>query len=234
MSLVYAGESDTSEVIAFEAINYYVVRHFNAYSVAVTGFLSPEVELPARVEIAVPTGSEITWFSEFSGGPIENDPEFIEPFDVRTEGSLDIYTVTTRYNHAVQVEYRTDDDLNSRISSGVYSLSMEYTPVADTPILRLMTNLPAESRVEDPTVEFMGEDEHGRLVFMRMYTDVPALTVVQGEITYMPPAGQGMIVQGGNPLSGLGIAITVAIGTIVVVGLFVYLGNRRRQMYSDV
>ena len=67
---------DITEITPFEALNYYIARHFNAYSVAVTGFLNPEVELPAKVEIAIPTGSEILWFSEISGGFIGNDPEF--------------------------------------------------------------------------------------------------------------------------------------------------------------
>jgi len=217
------------EAIPFEAINYYIARHFNAYSVAVTGFLNPEVELPAKVEIAVPSGSDIIWFSEFSGGFVGNDPEFNEPFDMRTEGNLDIYTVVTQYNHAIQIEYHIEGDPNTQVSSGAYSLVMEYTPLTDTPLVRLMTNLPAESVVEDPYVEFMGEDENGYLVFMRLYTDVPALTPVQGEITYTPPEGRGMVAQGGDLLGGLGVAIISAVVVVAAALAFIVISNKRRK-----
>ena len=224
--------SNLSEPVPFEAINYYIARHFNAYSIAVTGFLNPEVELPAKVEIAVPAGSDIVWFSEFSGGFIANDPEFTEPFTVRTEGNLDIYTVVTEYHHAIQIEYHVEDDPNERVSPGVYRLSMEYTPLTDTPIVRLMTNLPAESVVDDPNVEFMGVDDNGSLVFMRVYTNVPALTPVQGEITFMPPDGQGMIAQGGDLLGGLGVAVLATLAVIVVAAAFIFVSSRRKMQDS--
>ncbi|MCL2403527.1 MAG: hypothetical protein FWC86_04795 [Coriobacteriia bacterium] len=229
LSHAYASDAEyTLELTPFEAINYYIARHAGAYSVAVTGFLSPEVELPAKVEIAVPAGSEIIWFSEFSGGFISNDPEFTEPFNMRTEGNLDIYTVITQYNHAIQIEYHLEDDPVTRLSPGLYSLAMEYTPVADTPILRLMTNLPAESLVQDSDVEFMGENDEGYLVFMRIYNDVPAFAAVQGEISHQPPAGQGTVLEGGSLLGGLGIAITAAVTVILAATIFIVWSSKRR------
>jgi len=172
-------EQEQSEVTPFEAINYFKVRHFSGYSIAVIGFLNPEVELPAIVELAIPAGSEVIWFSEVSGGPIANDPEFTEPFNMRTEHGFDIYTVTLEHYHSVQVEYRTDQNPVTRLSRGVYSIQMSYTPIADLPILRLMTNLPAETIVQDPNVELIGANEEGEPIFFRIYTDISAFQTVQ-------------------------------------------------------
>jgi len=226
-----ATETDTdAAVIPFEAINYFVARHFNAYSAAATGFLPPDTPLPATVEVAIPAGSEIMWFSEVSGGPIQNDPEFTAPFNMRTENGLDIYTVTLEHYPVVQIEYNLDNnDPNERIATGQYRISMAYTPATDTPILRLMTNLPAETVVNDQDVTFMGEDADGYLVFFRIYNDVPAFQPVTGEITYNPPAGTGFIAQGGSLLGGFTVVILGVMGVVVAALAFIVYSNKRKQ-----
>jgi len=225
--------SDFDEVVAFEAINYYVARHFNAYSASVTGFLNMTVELPAKVELAIPAGAEVMWMSEVSGGPIANDPEFEDPQVSRTENGLDIYTVVLEHFPILQIEYAIDGNPNVSLGGGEYSISMEYTPVTDTPFLRLMTNVPAESIVTDPSVEFMGEDASGYLVFFRMYSEVIAFQSVQGEITYSPPAGTGMIAEGGNLFGGLWITIVVVAGGIALVAGYLVLMARRRRLSHE-
>jgi len=218
-----------AEVTPFEAINYYLARHFSAYSVAVTGFLNPEVQLPVTVEIAVPAGSEIIWFSEFSGGPVANDPQIPEPLNVRTEGNLDIYTAVLQNYHAIQIEYHIDHEPTTRLSEGMYSVSMEYTLIADVPYFRFMTNLPAESIVQDANVEFMGADAEGYLVFMRLFTDVSAHTTMQGEITFMPPEGQGMIDEGVSLLGGIGTTVAMIAVAIAAVLAFLFVTARRQR-----
>jgi len=231
--LVAASEvqsADINEVTPFEAINYYVARHFNAYSIAVTGFLNSEAQLPAKVEIAIPEGSEILWFSEMSGSDfIGNDPEFTEPFNLRTEAGLDIYTVVLEHYPAVQIEYHIEGDPNRRISEGIYSVAMEYTPLADTPFLRLMTNLPPGSIVDDSNVEFMGATAEGYLVFMQLHENVSSLQPVWGEITYQPPEGAGMIAEGGNLLGGLGVALASSAAVLVVIVGFMHVNKRRKS-----
>ncbi|MCL2606705.1 MAG: hypothetical protein FWD93_05440 [Coriobacteriia bacterium] len=218
------------EVIPFEAVNHYLARHFNAYSVAVTGFLNPETELPAKVEIAIPAGSDVIWMSEFSGGPLDLEIQFEEPSAVRSEAGLDIYTAVLTQSLALQIEYHIDDNSspNRALGDGQYAISMEYTAHQDIPFIRLMTNFPAETVVTDPTVEFMGEDAEGYLVFMRVYTDVPAFRAVQGEIVYTPPVGRGMIAEGGNLVGGIGIAAISAAVAIVAAAAFVLASSKRR------
>ena len=152
-----------------------------------------------------------------------------EPFNRRTEAGLDIYTVVLEHYPAVQIEYHIENDPNQRVSEGVYSVVMEYTPLADTPFLRLMTNLPPGSIVDDPNVEFMGATAEGYLVFMRLYENVSALQPVWGEITYQPPEGAGMIAAGGNLLGGLGIALFSAVAVIVFAAAFMYFNKRRKS-----
>jgi len=227
--LAMADSTNQPKITAFEAINYFKARHIRSYSVAVIGFLNPEVELPATVELAVPAGSEITWFSEISGGPIADDPEFTEPFNMRTESGFDIYTVTLEHYHSVQIEYELGYNPVTQLSDGVYSIQMQYTPIADLPILRLMTNLPTETTIQDPSVEFMGEDEAGNLIFFRFYTDISAFQTVQDEITYLPPEGLGMIVQNDNLLSGIIVAIAVVL-TVLAVGIgYIFFTKKRKK-----
>jgi len=228
-----ANPSAQSEITHFEAINYFKARHLTNYSVAVIGFLSPEVELPATVELAIPAGSELVWFSEVSGGPIANDPEFTEPFNVRTESNLDIYTVTLEHYHSVQIEFHTEGNPVTRLSDGAYSIQMSYTPIADLPILRLMTNLPAETVVQDPNVEFMGIDEEDNPIVFRMYTDVSAFETVQGEITYFPPEGLGMIVQDDNLLSGIVVVIAAVLAVIAVAAGYIFFVNKRKRQINE-
>jgi len=221
--------SDFDQVTPFEAINFTVNRHFNAYSAAVIGFLNMTVELPAKVEIAVPQGSEILWFSEISGGPVANDPEFRDQQPTRTENGQDIYTVVLEHFPIVQIEYRINHDPNTRLGDGQYSIAMEYTPATDTPFLRLMTNLPEESIVTDPEVEFMGQDSEGYLVFFRLFGDVSAFQTVQGEITYTPPAGTGMIAEGGNLLGGLWVTIAVSLAGVALAATYLILKARNQK-----
>ena len=231
--LAAASPTQQSEITPLEAINFFKVRHFSGYSAAVIGFLSPEVELPATVELAIPAGSEITWFSEVSGGPIANDPEFTEPFNVRTESNLDIYTVTLEHYHSVQVEYRTDHNPVTRLSDGMYSIQMSYTPIADLPILRLMTNLPAETTVQDPNVEFMGTDDEGNPIMFRIYTNIAAFQTVQGEITYFPPVGQGMVAVSGSVWEGLVITLAASAAVIAIAATFVIVTKKRKAQSEE-
>ena len=230
-----ANPADQPEITPLEAINYFKARHFTGYSSVAIGFLNPEAQLPATVELAIPTGAEIIWFSEVSGGPVANDPEFTEPFNVRTESGLDIYTVTLEHYHSVQIEYRTNynDNPVTQLSSGTYSIFMQYTPAADLPILRLMTNLPAETTVQDPNVEFMGEDETGDLVFFRIYTDVNAFQTIQGEITYFPPAGLGMPAASGSVWEGLIIALAAGTTVTAIATTFIIITKKRKTQIEE-
>ena len=222
-----------SEIVPFEAINYFKARHIDRYSIAVIGFLNSEVELPATVELAIPAGSEVIWFSEASGGPIANDPEFTEPFNIRTESNFDIYTVTLEHYHSVQIEYRTDYNPVTRLSDGWYSIQMSYTPIADLPILRLMTNFPAETIVQDPNVEFMGTDDEGNPIMFRIYTDISAFQTVQGEITYFPPEGLGMVATTGSVWEGLIITLVASAAVIAIAITFVVITKKRKAPIKE-
>ena len=224
-----ADSASQPDIIAFEAINYFKARHIRGYSVAVIGFLNPEVELPATVELAIPAGSEIIWFSEVSGGLLADDPEFTEPFNLRTESGFDIYTVTLEHYHSVQIEYELDYNPVTQLSDGVYSIQMQYTPITGLPILRLMTNLPAETTIQDPSVEFMGEDEAGNLIFFRLYTDISPFQTVQGEITYLPPEGLGMIAQNDNLLGGIIVAIAAVLAVLAIGIGYIFFANKRKK-----
>ena len=233
IQLAVASQAEQSEITALEAINYFKARHLSGYSTAVIGFLNPEVELPATVELAIPAGSEIIWFSEVSGGPIANDPEFTEPFNMRTESGFDIYTVTLEHYHSVQIEYRTDFNPVTRLSDGWYSIQMSYTPIADLPILRLMTNLPAETVVQDPNVELIGTDDEGNPIMFRIYTNIAAFETVQGEITYFPPAGLGMPATIGSVWEGLIITLAASAAVIAIATTFIIITKKRKTQIEE-
>ena len=227
-----ASSADQLELTPFEAINYYAVRmggRIDAYAIAVTGFLNPEVELPAKVEMAVPAGTELIWAGEFSEvlGPVE--PAFEEPFDVRSENGLDIYTVILENYPALQFEYSLPEQLHDYISDDLHVINLSYTPAENLPILRLMARLPAESVVTDSAAEFMGMDADENLVYMHIFHNVPAFQPVQANISYIPP--EDMTLPFETSVGGGIIIAIVAVGITAILAagfIFVARKNRRR------
>ena len=228
-----AGASPASqlEVTPFEAINFYVTPFrdsVNAYMALVTGFLNPDVELPAKVELAVPAGIEPLWIGEFSPDFASLDDDAATLYEVRNEGALDIYTMVLEHYPAMQIEFHLIQTLHERISETELAINLEYTPVSDLPVLRLMTALPKESIVEDTTVEFMGVNENNDYVMMRVINDVPAFYTVQATITYIPPEDFVMpleVSMGG----GIALVLALVVVCIAIVAGYVAVMNKRKK-----
>ena len=228
-----ATEQDpNSEVIDFEAMTVVIRRLPNTYFAAVTGFLNPEIQLPATVEIAVPAGSHIIWFGEPSEqGPIGADPTFDNP-DVRTEGDFDIYTVTLENEHHVQIEYNLFSSPVADRGDGTYTLRMEYTPLTELQALRFMTNLPAGAQIIDEDLEFYGLNSEDERQYGRTYREVAAGQLISTDLNYNAPRFAG------TPNESRLVDGLLVTGIVMLVGVagalsLVIITKRRRESSSN-
>ncbi|MCL2745832.1 MAG: hypothetical protein FWE48_01890 [Coriobacteriia bacterium] len=224
--------ADNLEITDFEAMTVIIRRLPNTYFAAVTGFLNPEVQLPATVEIALPEGSHIIWFGEPSeAGPIEADPRFEDP-DMRNEDGFDIYTVTLENEHHVQVEYNLFFSPATEAGDGSYILRMEYTPLTDLQAIRFKTNLPIGSEVLDDDVEFYGMNSEGERQYGRTFRDTTAGRMITTNLTYTSPRFQGTPNE--SRVSD-GLVVTVVVMLVGVAGALgiVVIAKKRRTANAD-
>jgi len=227
-------EAAPAEVTPFDAMTHMVRRLPNTYFAATTGFLDPSVELPATVEIAIPTGSSIIWFGEpIPDRPITDSPRFEEPFTMRTEGGFDIYTAVLESQHQAQIEYNLFFSPVAETGDGNYVVRMEYTPLTDLQALRLITNLPQGSELLDPEgIEWVGINEEGENEYARTFRDVRAGDLISASIGYSAPQWMGTPTQS-RIADGLIITAVALAGGVVVALAFVLAAKRRRAANVD-
>jgi len=229
-----ATEVTADGVTPFEAMTFQIVRLPNTYFASATGFLNPEIELPATVEIAIPSGSAVIWLGEPSGGDITSDPHFENPADhVRTEGEFDVYRVTIEHHHQLQIEFNLAFNPVAQLSDGTYALRMEYTPWQDLQALRLITNLPPGSNMLTEDASLYNRNMEGENEYGFTFRDVTAGQIYSFTITYDAPRFLGT-----PNVSRVehGLLITGAVVAVAVVGaLFgvIYMGKRRRKAAGE-
>ena len=222
-------EEELLEITPFEAMAFVVRRLPTTYVASITGYLDPEIELPVTIEMAIPAGSSIIWFGEPSGGPITADPKFEEPFNVRTEGGLDIYTATIENYPQVQIEFNLAFSPVVEIEDGIHAVRMEYTPITDLQALRFLTNLPIGSEVLDEGVEFFGPNSENEPMFGDTFRDVRAWENYVVTFTYR---GEGAHSESGVT-DGLIITVAVVAACIAAVLALVLVTRRRRAANEE-
>lgn len=221
-------------VTPFEAMTVQIVRLPNTYFASATGFLNPEIQLPATVEIAVPTGSAIIWLGEPSGGDITSDPHFENPADyMRTEGEFDVYRVTLYNNPQLQIEFNLFFEPVVSLGDGTYALRMEYTPWQDLQALRLLTNLPPGSNMLTEDASLYSRNMEGENEYGFTFRDVTAGQMYTFTISYDAPRFMGTPnvsrVEHGLLITGAVVGVAVA-GALIGV---IYMGKRRRKAAEE-
>ena len=224
VSATAAPEDEQLEITPFEAMTMKVRRLPTTYMAAATGFLYPDIELPVTIEIAVPAGSSIIWFGEPSGGQITADPRFDEPFNVRTEGNLDIYTATLEHYPQVQIEFNLAFSPVAELADGTQALRMEYTPLTELQALRFLTNLPIGSEVLDENINLYGFNEENEPQFGYTFRNTQAGELYTITVLYH---GEGAHSERGV-IDGLLITAAIVLCCVAVVLAFVIIAKRRR------
>ena len=223
------GATGAAELATMEVIMYKIFRSPDGYAALVGGGFDEELELPLTFEIAVPTGVEILWFGEISGGPRDQDRTFPEPFNVRTEGGFDIYTAVS-YEHVIQLEYILAEDPFEALGGGNHLYRLSYTPLHDAQIMRLAVYLPTGSNVADPAFQLLGHaPQTNEPLYGITFTNVTAGETYAVTLEYGPPAAIAR--QGAGNFWG-GILFTagiIAVALIAVVLVLVLAKNRKAQ-----
>jgi len=213
------------EIVPFESLIYKVMESHNQWIVIVGGTLSENTPLPAKIEVAVPTGSPVFWFGQVGGsGDPAQDPRFSgELADMRrTEGEFDVYTAIMDTYRDMQIEYRISHNPFTQGPDGP-TVALEYTPWQDVAELRLAAALPPGSAVTASDIEFLGfgpmaEDQtpdDRSPAFARLFTEVQAGTNISTEITYTVTGG-GSAASNLNPvvIGGL-VAALIAVASVM-------------------
>ncbi|MCL2438097.1 MAG: hypothetical protein FWC99_03260 [Coriobacteriia bacterium] len=165
---------DAAETIEpFVNLQYKVMLWEGAWTVTVRGKIDEHALLPATVEIGVPAGSEIFWLGEVyaeHGNPPTSNPEISPPYNMRTEGDIDIYTAVITEAHAIQIEYNLPYDPRIETEEGP-GLRITYTPLHDVEQLWLAGATPPETAVLDRNIRYLGTGPHGELAFAYVIDD---------------------------------------------------------------
>jgi len=230
LSATATPEDELPEITPFEAMTMTVRRLPTTFIAAATGFLDPDIELPVTVEIAVPAGSSLIWFGEPSwDGPITADPRFEEPFNMRTEDGLDIYTVTLENYPQVQIEFNLAFSPVAELADGTQALRMEYTPLTELQALRFLTNLPIGSEVLDENINLYGFNEENEPQFGYTFRNTRAGEMYTITVLYQ---GDGAHSETGV-IDGLLITAAILLVCFAAVLALVFITKRRRAANEE-
>jgi len=231
---------DPEDVARFSLMQYKFFRVPDGYTAGIWGILDPsEVELPATIQIALPTGANVFWFGPVPADGVTPDTPPFDSFHVYTdeEKGLDIYTATLTDSFEVQIEhYHWGEGFAFPVRSlpnGDHMIRISYTPLHDVDILRLAAFLPAGSAARDENnVEFLGTGPTGDPAFAMTFHNAQALETYTVEIEYAPPEITARHNQEGIA-GGILVAIAVTVGAVAaVLGLWFFI-KRRKKPYSD-
>jgi len=217
------------EVTDFKLINYKLIEIETVGADGVTpesiwvgiisGELDSSVALPALIEIAVPEGTHTGWFGQLAGldNP-ESAIQFQEPYTMRTENGLDIYSAVMTVHHIVQLETRFEGNPILESPEGTRVMEISYTPAGNAEELHLTAAFPAEYASTDQDLSFLGAGPNGEQTYSRIFTDV-----VGGE-TYTTTI-EGIYVGEGTVESGTPLTTVLAVGAValVMVAVVVYV-----------
>ena len=232
---------DPDDVARFSLMQYKLFRVPDGYTAGIWGILDPnEVELPATIQIALPTGANVFWFGPVPAGGVTPDTPPFDNFHVYTdeEKGLDIYTATLIDSFEVQIEhYHWGEGFAFPVRSlpnGDHVIRISYTPLHDLDILRLAAFLPPDSIVRDETyVEYLGVGPAGDPAFAMTYFGAQALETYTVEIEYIPPEITARHNQEGIA-GGIIVVIAVSIGAVAAVfGLLFFIKKRSKQQSDD-
>ena len=232
---------DPDELAHFVWMQYKFFRVPDGYTAGIWAVLDPnEVELPATIQIALPTGANVFWFGPVPAGGVTPDTPPFSNYHVYTdeEKGLDIYTATLTDSFEVQIEhYHWGEGFAFPVRSlpnGDHMIRISYTPLHDVPILRLAAFLPPGSVVRDETyVEYLGTGPAGDPAFAMTYLGAQALETYTVEIEYEPPEITARENQEGVA-GGILVAIAATVGAVAaVLGLWFFIKLRSKKQFSD-
>ena len=157
--------SAAEEPVEWEAIDAAVHQEGASNLLIISGQLPDSAKLPAKVELAVPAGSEIQWAGEILGGDVSNDPSV--DYKVESRDGSDIYSFTLTKARIGQIEALKPDVI---VPSGdATQASLTYTPAGDVSELRLKYRLAQTAKVQQPAEGAQMDAGSARLQLLRAH-----------------------------------------------------------------
>jgi len=226
---------DQDSIAPIEWMQYKFFRAPDGYTAGIWAILNESVQLPAVVQIAVPSGANVFFFGPIPPeGITPESPQFTD-FHVYTEDGQDIYTALLLDSHQFQIEhYFWGENFSfpvTNLDDGDHMIRISYRPLQDLPTLRLAAFLPAGSAARDAVnVEFLGQNADGDPAFARTFTDVHGGETISTEIVYAPPEITARATQSASLGWGVIAAVAaVAVSVIAILGFLVFLQRQRRS-----
>ncbi|MDR1412600.1 MAG: hypothetical protein LBJ07_01585 [Actinomycetes bacterium] len=201
----------------------------NGQKVVIVGGMLPETAaLPAKVEVAVPTGSDVFWVGEVAGNENGQAGDISLALQKRTEGNSDIYSATMTQFHTLQVEYNLPDDPFQNVTGDDWAATLTYTPLYDLEHLDLAAEVPAGAVVNNPDFTLQGPGGSGGNIYLKEMGAATGGQPVSTEITYTANATTA---NGQTTGENSGTVTTVLIVIIValIAALVFVLFNRKSQ-----
>lgn len=227
-----ANEDTLTEATPFSTLSYQLL-HVDGQSLGMEDFwaglligsIPEDTTLPALIEIAVPEGTLVGWFGQLPDREIfEGAIQFPEPYQVRTENGMDIYSaVLTNFHHA-QLEFRYDANPLVESTAENMSIYLSYTPIQDLDELILTATFPAGFAASDPELSFRGAGPDGEQTFARSFDYISAGEQVSTTITGFY-VGEGAVESSTDTL----VVIMIAAASVFAIALVFFFFVRGKN-----
>jgi hypothetical protein len=211
------GGVNADGIAEFDHMFYRLLPNEGGYVAIIGGFIATDTPLPARIEFVVPTGSPVFWHGEIAGtGDINDDIQFPNNGEKRTEGDFDIYTATVNQFREVWIEYNVSNPIVNN-PDGTQQMSFSFTPGQSINNMELGAVFPMGAvpvAGQTPEVTLIGSGQSGEPIYVQNYGPVEAGQTVSTTIVYNIASGTAQSQQDPLILWAL-VAIVVLIGALV-------------------
>ncbi|MCL2746758.1 MAG: hypothetical protein FWE48_06715 [Coriobacteriia bacterium] len=190
------------------------------------GSLPAETALPVRIEIGVPEGTLVGWFGQLPDREIfDGAIQFPEPYQIRTENGIDVYSAVMTSYHHMQLEFRYEGNPLNESVEGAISMNLSYTPIQAVEELMMTAAFPAGFVATDDDLTFRGAGPNDEQTYARTFEDVSTRQTITTTIDGFY-VGEGAAEPAANATT---IIIIVAISVALVAGIFFFFARGKRS-----
>ena len=183
------------------------------------GGIPENTPLPALVEIGLPEGTLTGWFGQLPSREIFDDAiQFLEPYQIRTEDGMDIYSAVLTHYHYVQLEFRYEGNPLSNDAEDIMSIHLSYAPIQDVEELMMTATFPAGFVATDEDLIFGGSGSNNEQAYTRVFENVSAGQTVSTTIDGFY-AGEGAV-ESTTSTAAIIIIAAVAIALAAIIYFF--------------
>jgi len=200
----------------------------NADYMWVVGILSDATPLPAKVQLAVPKGAQITWLGEMDTNSGAEQP--IGLTTPETKGDQDFYTVTMTKYRTIRAEFPSSNPFKASTTTtgtAVMSADLSYKVPSDLMFLYMGAEVPANKSVFSTDFDNGGTMPSGNNMYIATFSQVKAGQTYKATLTYAKSNGGAK--DSTNPL-----VIIAIVALVVAVAALLFMMLRKRFSAADI